>query len=140
MSVASAAGLVALETAALAPASKISSSRADSGDSVSTITAMLSRSALICRMSSTARSDSSISSISTRSGVGLDDRLDRRGSGIEVAEQVELTALAQGDRDRFDDQRVLSDDDESLHRTSVPNRCRFNKAPELLGRSLCPPQ
>ena len=60
-------------------------------------------------------------------GPGLDDLLDRRGAGIEVAEQVELPALAQGDRDRLDDQRVLGDDDESLHRAPVPNRCRIQQ-------------
>jgi hypothetical protein len=102
----------ALETAALAPASRISSSREDSGDSVSTITAILSRSALISRMSSTARSDWSISSIRTRSGPAsriLSTDADRAS---RWPSRLNSPLLRKRDSDRFDGQRVLGDYDE----------------------------
>ncbi len=129
MSVASAAGLVAFDTAAVAPASKISSSRADSGASVSTITAI----AVARGPDLPDQLDGTIGLVHLVDqhdvGTRLDDLLDRRGPSIQVPEQVELAALAQRDRDRLDDQRVLGDDDHSLQAAAFPNRYRFNKGP-----------
>ena len=47
----------------------------------------------------------------------VEHRRDLPRPGVDVAEQLELAALAQAERDGLDDQRVVRDDDESLHRS-----------------------
>ena len=128
INVASATGLAAFDMAPVAPAAKMASSAAGSGDNVSTITAMLSRSCLDLLD----QGNGSFNRISLvdqdHLGRALKDLLDRGGSGIDLPEQLELAALSQSDGDRLNDQRVLGDDDESLQRTSFPGQNDLVKA------------
>ena len=49
--------------------------------------------------------------------LGYGDRLGRGSAGVRMSDQVELAGLPQSNPDRLDDQRIVGNDHEPLHRT-----------------------
>ena len=79
-----------------------------------------------------------MSSTRTTSGPASTIARTDAGASIDVAEQLELAALAQADRDRFHDQRVVRHDNQSLHRTSCPHDLHVHRSSRMVINLIAP--
>ena len=140
-----------VEIGPTAPAAKTASSRSSSIELVSTITAHIGAcAALIWLISVAALSERSISSTSTTSGAGVEHRRKLSRPGVDVAEQLELAALARTKRHRLDEQGFVPDDEplrpslcpRDLHthgpfRPTLEPLLRFGRYRSCLSREGC---